>query len=62
MLKAFIADETGATAIEYALLAGMIAVAAIVSFMTLGNNLVNLMGAGPGAAGNVIAAQAAKIQ
>ncbi|WP_332701418.1 Flp family type IVb pilin [Devosia sp.] len=61
MLKSFIADETGATAIEYGLIVALIAVAAIVSFMALGNGLLNLMGAGPGAAGNVIAAQAAKI-
>lgn len=61
MLKSFIADETGATAIEYGLLAGLIAVAVIVSFVALGDNLFNLMATGPGAAGNVIAAQAAKI-
>ncbi|MBU1335500.1 MAG: Flp family type IVb pilin [Devosia sp.] len=61
MLKSFIADETGATAIEYGLLAGLIAVAVIVSFVTLGDSLFNLMATGPGAAGNVIAAQTAKI-
>ncbi|MFP9138736.1 Flp family type IVb pilin [Devosia sp. XGJD_8] len=47
--------------IEYGLLAGLIAVAVIVSFVTLGDSLFNLMATGPGAAGNVIAAQTAKI-
>lgn len=40
----FGADESGATAIEYGLIASMIAVACIAAFMTLGNGLENLFG------------------
>ncbi len=39
MLKRFLADESGATAIEYALLAGLIAVAVIAGAKTLGTNV-----------------------
>lgn len=37
--KAFLANESGATAIEYGLIAALIAVAAIVAMGTLGNKL-----------------------
>lgn len=37
----FISDESGATAIEYGLIAALIAVAAIVGMQTLGNSLNN---------------------
>jgi pilus assembly protein Flp/PilA len=40
-LKAFVANESGATAIEYALIASLIAVAIIVSITVLGTQLQN---------------------
>ena len=43
-LIAFLADEEGATAIEYGLLAAMIAVGCIAAFTTLGGDLKNLFG------------------
>lgn len=39
--KQFIRDEDGATAIEYGLIAALIAVALITTLGTLGNNLDN---------------------
>lgn len=39
LLFAFAGDESGATAIEYGLIASLIAVAAISSMSTLGNKL-----------------------
>ena len=56
-LQSFWRDETGATAIEYGLIAAMVAVAAIASFMVLGNSVVHLWNNG---ASEVMAAQAAK--
>ena len=40
-LKRFAHDESGATAIEYGLIASLIAVAIITVLTTLGNNLTN---------------------
>ncbi len=40
MLKRFVKDESGATAIEYGLIAALIAVGIIVAATTLGENLV----------------------
>lgn len=60
-IRKFVSDETGATAIEYGLIAALIAVAAIGSFAALGNSLTSLMGTGAGSAANVMAAQSAKI-
>jgi pilus assembly protein Flp/PilA len=37
--KSFLNNESGATAIEYGLIAALIAVAAIVAMSSLGNNL-----------------------
>lgn len=42
MIRAFLADETGATAIEYGLIAALIAVAIIGSFVAMGNSLISL--------------------
>ncbi len=39
MLKRFFADESGATAIEYGLIAGLIAVVIITAVSTLGTQL-----------------------
>ena len=44
LISNFAADESGATAIEYALLASLIAVAIISAAGTLGNNIARLMG------------------
>ena len=41
-VKHFAEDETGATAIEYGLIAGLIAVAIIAAVTTLGTNLGTL--------------------
>ncbi|AWN46116.1 Flp family type IVb pilin [Methylobacterium terrae] len=38
-LKRFVSDESGATAIEYGLIATLIALAVIVAAGTVGNNL-----------------------
>jgi pilus assembly protein Flp/PilA len=40
----FLRDEDGATAIEYGLIAGMIAVGVIVAMTTFGNSLAALFG------------------
>lgn len=42
--KPFAADERGATAIEYGLIAGLLAVAAIASMTLFGNALSGLFG------------------
>lgn len=53
-IGAFLADETGATAIEYALLGTLLAVTIVGTFAVLGDSLFNLMGAGTGGAADVI--------
>ena len=40
----FVNDESGATAIEYGLIASLISVAAIVAFTTVGSNLSAVFG------------------
>ncbi|KFC61802.1 Flp/Fap pilin component [Devosia sp. LC5] len=50
----FLRDETGATAIEYGLLAGLIAVALMVSFALLGESITALFGVGAGSAATII--------
>ncbi|MCB9744421.1 MAG: Flp family type IVb pilin [Alphaproteobacteria bacterium] len=42
MLKAFLNDESGATAIEYGLIAGLVAVAIIAALTALGSSLDTL--------------------
>jgi Flp pilus assembly pilin Flp len=37
-----LADETGATAVEYGLIAGLIAIAILGALRSLGDNLINL--------------------
>ena len=39
LLSRFVADQSGATAIEYGLIAGLISVAIIAAVRTLGTNL-----------------------
>jgi pilus assembly protein Flp/PilA len=41
-IHGFVEDETGATAIEYGLIAGLIAVAIIVATTALGSNIASL--------------------
>ncbi len=43
LISRFSADESGATAIEYALLASLIAVAIIAAATTLGKNISNTL-------------------
>ena len=43
-LKRFCANCEGATAVEYGLVVGLVAVASILAFTLLGNGLVNLFG------------------
>lgn len=51
----FIGDQNGATAIEYGLIAALMAVASIVSFTALGDGLMNLFGTSSDGAGGAIA-------
>ncbi len=46
----FLRDESGATAIEYGLIAGMIAVVLITTMMLMGENLIELFDRGVGRA------------
>lgn len=55
-LRSFIGDESGATAIEYALLGTLVGIAIIGSFTLLGNSLEGLFNNGTG---EVIANQTA---
>ena len=41
-IKSFLSDESGATAIEYGLIAALVSVAAITALGALGNSLDNL--------------------
>ena len=43
MLKRFIEDESGATAIEYGLIVALIAIAIIAAMQGIGGNLTNTM-------------------
>lgn len=61
LIGQFFRDETGATAIEYALIGTLIGVALIATFSTVGNSLFNAFGVGAGGSGDVIADQASKI-
>ena len=58
-MRAFAADQAGATAVEYGLLIAAISLALLVSFGLVGNNIQNLFTSGGGAA---IAEQAAIIK
>lgn len=44
-MKSFIADDSGVTAIEYGLIAALVAVAAVASFTALGGKLTSTFGA-----------------
>jgi Flp pilus assembly pilin Flp len=42
MFKSLLRNERGANAIEYALIAGLIATAAVAAFINLGSNINNM--------------------
>ena len=44
MLRRLLRNDRGATAIEYALIAGLIATAAVTAFANLGSNVNNMFG------------------
>lgn len=51
-LKRFASDQSGATAIEYALLATIIAIGLVATFTVVGDSMANMFGSGSdGAAG-----------
>jgi pilus assembly protein Flp/PilA len=54
MLRRFFADERGATAIEYGLIAALIAVLAIGSMTIFGNSLSGMFGRVANKAGNAM--------
>jgi len=54
LVHRFVEDESGATAIEYGLIAGLIAVALIVAFTTFGTSLQGLFGRVRDKAGNAM--------
>ena len=58
MIKNFLTDEQGATAIEYGLIAALVAVGLIVALSVLGNNLSNQFNY----IGSTIGAQSAQVQ
>lgn len=60
-IKSFIGDESGATAIEYALLGTLIAVAIAGTFAAVGDSLFAILGNGPGGAAEVIGGQVDKL-
>jgi pilus assembly protein Flp/PilA len=43
-LKSFVRDESGATMIEYGLIAALVSVAAIAALVTLGSDLTQIFG------------------
>lgn len=57
----FLGDQSGATAIEYGLIAALIAVALISTLGLVGTNLRNLYAGGTGSAANVMGNAAASI-
>ncbi|MGF1608984.1 MAG: Flp family type IVb pilin [Kiloniellales bacterium] len=42
VIRAFVADESGATAIEYGLIAALVSVAAITALQAMGGSLVEI--------------------
>ncbi|NMA99634.1 MAG: Flp family type IVb pilin [Phyllobacteriaceae bacterium] len=57
----FLSDESGATAIEYALLGTLIAVALAATFAVVGDSVNAMFSGGTDRAGGIIAEQTAKI-
>lgn len=59
--KRFLADQSGATMIEYGLLLAILSLGLVTAFTLLGNSLGNLFAGGAGSAANKIGAAAATI-
>jgi len=57
LFSRFVSDESGATAIEYGLIAALVTVAIITAFGVLGDGLTNIFQG----VGNKLSAEAAKI-
>lgn len=53
-IKRFLRDERGSTAMEYGLIAAMIAVGTILAFQTLGGGVLNLFGSSSSGAGGAM--------
>lgn len=53
-LRAFLSDESGATAIEYGLIVALMAVGCIAAFTVFGGNLKDLFGSTQSGAGGKI--------
>ena len=60
-LRRFGADESGATAIESALLGTLIGIALIASVTVLGNSVGNLFGTGAGGSAETIESAASRL-
>ena len=58
---AFLHDERGATAVEYGLMAALIAVGCIAAFTAFGDNLRNLFGTSESGVGNELTAAQGKL-
>lgn len=58
LVRRFIADQSGATAIEYGMIAALVAVGAITAITAFGNSLTGLFGVVEGKAGSAIDAAA----
>lgn len=61
ILRRFGADESGATAIEYALLGTLIAVALVATFTVVGDSVGNLFGTGAGGSAETIESAASTL-
>ena len=61
VIFAFGRDETAATAIEYSLLAALIAIGAIAAFSVLGNGITAIFGSTQTGAGSKIEAAAGQV-
>ena len=54
-IKSFLSDESGATAIEYGLIAALVSVAAIAALGSVGNSLKDIFGVVSNELGNAAA-------
>jgi len=59
--KRFAQDQSGATAIEYALLATLIAIALVATFTLVGESVSNMFGSGTSGATGTIEGAASRI-
>ena len=54
MIRSFLLDESGATAIEYGLIAALVSIAAIGALTSMGNSLQTLFGSTANAMSNAV--------